>query len=220
MSLSGLWLDLCVTKVPQNPKISKFVWGNSQTPALNGQDPLNKPCPLDRIYSLTCSLICSNPHGHSWSVPGPVPHQSSPKPKNLEIPGGYFTLHRSSQEPLKKNRPPDRIYSLTCYLICTNPRMPIWSVAGIVGAQSSPKPKNLEIPVWEPLSPCTEVTKNLLKKINLLIKDTVWRALSFAGGPMSLAFLWVDLWLLKVGSGANLDLANFVVSLQIPPRFP
>jgi hypothetical protein len=46
-------------------------------------------------------------------------------------------------------------------------------VAGIVGAPSSPKPKNLEIPVWEHLSPCTEVTKNPVKKFHLLIEDTV-----------------------------------------------
>jgi hypothetical protein len=188
------------------------VWGNFQTPAPSSQDPLTKRCPLDRIYSLICPLICINPCVPIWAVAGTVCPYSSPKPQNFEIPGGYFTLHRSSQEPLKKNRPPDRIYSLTCSLRCTNPCVAIWSVAGIVGAQSSPKPKNLEILVWEHLSPCTEVTKNLLKKINLLIEDTVWHALSFAAGAVSSSGLWVDLCVPKVGSGANLDLANFVVS--------
>src|ERR1700724_2921603 len=115
--------------------------------------------------------MCNNPHVPIWSVAAIVGAYSSPKSKNFEIPGGYFTLHRSSQEPLKKNRPPHRIYSLTCSLICTNPCVPIWSVAGIVGPQTSQKPKNLEIPVWEHLSPCTKVPKNPLKKIHLLIED-------------------------------------------------
>ena len=173
MSIAGLWLDLCLTKLPQNPKISKFVWEISQSPAPYSQDDHGNAPPPDRICSLTSPWICKNPHSHSWSVSGTVCPYSSPKPKNFEIPGGYFTLHRSSQEPLKKNRPPDRIYSLTCSLRCTNPRVAIWPVAGIVDAQSSPKPKNLEIPVGEHLSPCTKVTKNPLKKFRLLIEYTI-----------------------------------------------
>src|SRR4030081_2662533 len=113
MSLSGVYLDPWAHMVPPKSKISKFVWGNFQTPAPNGQDGLNKRCPPDRIYSLACSSICPDPH------------------------------------------------------------VPIWSVAGIVGPQSSPKPKNLEIPVWEHLLPCTKVTKNPVKKFHLLIECTV-----------------------------------------------
>ena len=60
-----------------------------------------------------------------------------------------------------------------CSLVCTNPCVPIWTVVSIMGSQSSSNPKNVEIPVWEHLSPCTEATKNPLKKIHLLIEYTV-----------------------------------------------
>jgi hypothetical protein len=91
MSLSGLWLEPWVHIVPPNPKISKFLWGNSQTPATNSQDPLKKRCPPDRICSLTSSWICKNPHSHSWSVAGSVCPYTSPKPKNFEICVGWFS---------------------------------------------------------------------------------------------------------------------------------
>ena len=153
MVIPDLWLALWVHIVPPNPKISKFLWGNSQSPAPTMPDPLQKIQRPDRICSLMSSLICKNPHGHTWSVAGIVGACSSPKTKNFEISMGEFTLHQSNQEPLKKNQPPDRIYSWTCSLICTNPRVSIWSVCGTVGAQSSPKPKNLEIPVGSNFHP-------------------------------------------------------------------
>src|ERR1700724_2914414 len=108
--------------------------------------------------------MCNNPHVPIWSVAAIVGAYSSPKSKNFEIPGGYFTLHRSSQEPLKKNRPPHRIYSLTCSLICTNPCVPIWSVAGIVGPQTSPTPhKSRNSCVGAPVPP-HQSTQEPLKK--------------------------------------------------------
>src|SRR3981189_43288 len=85
MSIAGLWLAPFVYMVPPNPKISKFVWENSQSPAPYSQDDHGNASPPDRIYSLTSSLICKNPHGHSWSVAGTVCLYGSPKPKNLEI---------------------------------------------------------------------------------------------------------------------------------------
>ena len=79
MVIPGLWLEPWVYKVPPNPKISKFVWENSQSPAPNTQDHPGLIQPPDRTCSLTCSLICKNPHVHSWSVPGFIPVQSSPQ---------------------------------------------------------------------------------------------------------------------------------------------
>src|SRR3981189_3845290 len=89
--------------VPPNQKISKFVWGNSQTPAPTMPNPPGLTPPPNRIYSLTCSLICPNLHVHSWSVAGIVNPYSSPKPKNFEISVGEFTksctnLVRSHQQ--------------------------------------------------------------------------------------------------------------------------
>src|SRR3981189_44757 len=91
MAIAGLWLAPFVYMFPPNPKISKFVWENSQRPAPTWSDLIKKCQPPDRICSLTSSLICKNPHGHSWSVAGTVCLYGSPKPKNLEICVGEFT---------------------------------------------------------------------------------------------------------------------------------
>src|SRR3981189_1139431 len=91
MSLSGLYLEPFVYMIPPNPKISKFVWENSQSPAPYSQDDHGNASPPDRICSLTSSLICKNPHVHSRSVAGTVCLYGSPKPKNLEICVGEFT---------------------------------------------------------------------------------------------------------------------------------
>ena len=53
-------------------------------------NPLKKNRPPNRIYSLACSLICPNPHVHSWSVAATVCPYGSPKPKNFEISVGWF----------------------------------------------------------------------------------------------------------------------------------
>src|ERR1700738_1030380 len=99
MSIASLWLELCLTKLPQNPKISKFLWGNSQSPAPSCQEPLKKRRPPALIYSLACSFICTNPYYHIWSVAGIVSTYSYPKHKNFEISMGEFTLPQSNQDP-------------------------------------------------------------------------------------------------------------------------
>jgi len=143
VSLSGLWLDLCLTKVPPNPKISKIVWENSQTPAPYSQDDHGNASPPDRICSLTSSLICKNPHGHSWSVAGTVCLYGSPKPND----------HGNAS-------PPDRMCSLTSSLIWKNPHGHSWSVAGTVCLYGSPKPKNLEICVGKLPNSCNKYPRS------------------------------------------------------------
>src|SRR3981189_1593082 len=103
MAIASLYLAPFVYMVPPNQKISKFVWGNSQSPAPTMPNPLKKNRPPDRIYSFACSLRCTKLHVPIWSVPGTVCLYGSPKPKNLEICVGEFTksctnLVRSHQE--------------------------------------------------------------------------------------------------------------------------
>jgi hypothetical protein len=87
---------------------------------------------------LTCSLRCTNPRMPIWSVAGIVGAQSSPKPKNLEIPvwEPLSPLHRSNQEPLKKNQPPNKRHSLACSFICRGSHVTSNPVGGSVAAQS------------------------------------------------------------------------------------
>ena len=67
MVIAGLYMDLCVHIVPPNPKISKFVWGNFQSPAPDAQEHLKKNRPAGLIYSLTCSIRCT--HSHVRPIP-------------------------------------------------------------------------------------------------------------------------------------------------------
>src|SRR3981189_1771573 len=97
MAIAGLYLDPWVIL---SPKISKFLWENSQSPAPTWSDLIKKCQPPDRICSLTSPSIYKNPHCHRWSVPGSVGH---PVPQNFEISMGEFTksctnLVRSHQE--------------------------------------------------------------------------------------------------------------------------
>jgi hypothetical protein len=103
MVIAGLYMDLCVHIVPPNPKISKFVWEISQSPAPYSQDDHGNASPPDTICSLTSSLMCKNPDVHSLAVAGSVCPYGSPKHKNFEICVGEFpnpctNLLRSHQE--------------------------------------------------------------------------------------------------------------------------
>src|SRR3981189_2778611 len=104
MSIARPWLALFVHMVPPKPKISKFVWEISQSPAPYSQDDHGNAPPPDRICSLTSSLMCKNPHGHSWSVSGTVCPYGSQKPKNFEICVGEFPnpCPNYAKSPLKK----------------------------------------------------------------------------------------------------------------------
>src|SRR3981189_1641544 len=104
MAIAGLWLAPFVHMVPQNPKISKFLWENSQSPAPTWSDLIKKSQPLDRICSLTSPSICKNPHGHSWSASGTVPPQSSPQTQKSRNSYGRIpkVLHQLCQILLKR----------------------------------------------------------------------------------------------------------------------
>jgi hypothetical protein len=90
MTIAGLCVEAWAHLLPPKPKISKFLWEISQSPAPYSQDPPGLTPPPDRICSLTCSWMCKNPHVHSWSVAGTVCAYGSPKPKNFEISVGEF----------------------------------------------------------------------------------------------------------------------------------
>src|SRR3981189_1343637 len=90
MSLSGLYLEPFAYMIPPNPKISKFVWENSQSPAPDAQEPLKKTRPAGLIYSLTCPLRCTNPRLYIWPVGRTVGTYVYPNTKNFKIPVGKF----------------------------------------------------------------------------------------------------------------------------------
>src|SRR3981189_609657 len=102
MALSGLYLEPFAYMIPPNPKISKFLWENSQSPAPDAQEPLKKRRPPGLIYSLTCSLICSNPRLHIWPVGGIVGPETSPNtPKFRNLYGETSNpLHQIAKNPL------------------------------------------------------------------------------------------------------------------------
>ena len=154
------------------------------------------PCPY-----LVCGQSCVSP--------------KFPKPKNFEISMGELTLPQSNQDPCQKIPPPHSIHSLMCSSRYTNPCVPIWTVASIVGPQNSPNTKNFEIPVWEHLSPYTEASKNLLKK-----NPPPGRIHNLTPSFIS---LWSHVYSLSVGGSvaaqswlqSHLDLVDF--RAQIPP---
>jgi hypothetical protein len=136
MFIAGLCLDPWALKLAPTANNFEIPVGNQQTPAPTMPNPLKKNQPPDRICSLACSLMCKNPHGHTWSVGATVCHSvliiSKFMWENSQSPVPTWP------DPLRNNQPPDRICSLTSSLICTNPHVHSWSVAGSVPPQKSP----------------------------------------------------------------------------------
>jgi hypothetical protein len=172
MSMECLWLAPFPLEVGFPAKIFEIPMGSSQTPAPNGQEPLKKSRPPNRIYNFMSSSIYTNHLVHSWSVPGIINPQSYQKFRNF-YGGNQQTPTPTMPNPLKKNRPHSIIYSLACSLICPNPRYHSWSVWATVPFLVPPKAQNFEISMGETNKPLHQLCQNLLKKIAHLIEYRV-----------------------------------------------
>src|SRR3981189_1010156 len=84
---------------------------------------------LFNMHQLLCVYLVCTCHRGSTKLP------KTQKSRNSCV-GAPFPLHRSTQEPLKKNPPPNRRYSLTGSIICRWSHVHSIAVCGSVALQS------------------------------------------------------------------------------------